>query len=85
MLFSASFVKVGAEKAVFFLWELIKLHFHVYLKHVQFLSKERLYKFCVLRHGLHQNAIYPAWASPCVKNEDSDFKTYSKKSKYDKV
>jgi len=84
-LFSASFVKIGTEKAVLFLCVLMKLLFHIYLNPVYFGSKERLYKFGVLCHGLHNSAIFPACASPCVKNEGSNFITWSYKSYDGKV
>jgi hypothetical protein len=77
MLFSASFVKIRAEKAVIFLWVLMKLNFHVSLKPVHFGSKERLYKIGALYQGLHQNAIFPACANPCIKYDGSNFIAWS--------
>jgi len=68
MLFSASFVRIGAGKAVLFIWVLMKLHFHVYLNLVYFGSRERLYKIGILCHALHHSAFYPACDSPYVKN-----------------
>jgi hypothetical protein len=53
MLF-ASFVKIGAGKAVLFVWASVELHLHVHDKTVWYFEvKGRLGNVCVLRRVVH--------------------------------
>jgi len=62
-------VKIGAGKAVLFLWVLMKLYFHVHFKPVYFGIKERFYKFVsyVTEYTKAQSIL--SWARPCVEKK----------------